>query len=360
MKGLRESNFISNTCLLKIMNICWDEKLDTTHTHTHTQTHTFLTRIPTLHTPFLVSISLSATFFFNVIWWIKLKLVSFLTELPFYPFIIESHIGVHTRLVWHATSLAPWHIPCEKPATLQRSTAVTVREEKKISNSWYLGIDSTIYTTAWTAMQDSVQNAVNFWILIIMLPLLDSWCYSANRLISSLIELCFQRINNRKYRRHFRAILRFLLILHDLSLSKNYSVSIFSSTELDIIQKTCQISFPSWCKIDVTITVKVKLTPGLRNQRIRGNVENLYTVVDYKQVTSSSKASDSYLEVFGFKSFCDFNYCTFTCDFSQLFLINNFPSIKIHHDHFVSYLSNAIFVANYYINMVNENGMLQR
>ena len=138
------------------MNICWNIKLDITKTHTHI----FLNRIPTLNMSFLVLVTLSATFFSNVIWWIKLKLVSFLTELPFYPFIIEGHIGIYTGFVWHATSNAPWHNPCEKLATLQRSTAVTLREDKKISNSWCLGIDSTIYTMTWIAIQDSVKNAV--------------------------------------------------------------------------------------------------------------------------------------------------------------------------------------------------------
>jgi len=131
-------------------------------------------------------------------WWINSKLVYSLIEFPFYPFIIEGHIGLQTRLFWQTTSLAQWHNPCEEPATLLRPTAVTLTEDKKISNSWFVCVLIAQSTQRLSLRCRIVYNtAFGFWVLIIVLPFLDSWCYSANKAISSLINLCFQGTTNR-------------------------------------------------------------------------------------------------------------------------------------------------------------------
>jgi len=90
--------------------------------------------IPTLNSPFSMTVLLFTAFLSRATGRIKSELVSSLTELLCYPFIIISHIGINTSFVRRSTSLTPWHNPCKEPFTLQWSTAVTLTEDKKISN----------------------------------------------------------------------------------------------------------------------------------------------------------------------------------------------------------------------------------
>ena len=101
------------------------------------QIHTnfvYIAIIPLFNSPFCVTVSLWTAFFCRALGRIKSVLVLALTEMLFYPLLIVSHVGVNIRMDRRGRSATPWHNPCEEPLTLQRSTAVALMKDAKITN----------------------------------------------------------------------------------------------------------------------------------------------------------------------------------------------------------------------------------
>jgi len=129
---------------------------------------------------------------------IKSELVLALTEMPFYPFLIVKHVGVNTRVGRRITSyFSPWYNPCEAPATLQRSTAVTLTKDMKFYQFIiHVVIDKTTYTMTCIMLQECIKNSrcskrVTLLFLFYMPP------YSPNNGIRTFNEFCSPETTNR-------------------------------------------------------------------------------------------------------------------------------------------------------------------